>query len=59
MYNIFSKVLKYDIVNVQESSHYYDSEKYYNQSPGIAAGSPDMGGWEPGMGDDSLHSIPV
>ena len=21
--------------------------------------SPDMGGWEPGMGDDSLHSIPV
>ena len=43
----------------QESSHYYDSEKYYNQSPGIAAGSPDMGGWEPGMGDDSLHSIPV
>ena len=54
-----SKALKYDIVNVQESSHYYDSEKYYNQSPGIAAGSPDMGGWEPGMGDDSLHSIPV
>ena len=43
----------------QESSHYYDSEKYYNQSPGIAAGSPDMGGWEPGMGEDSLHSIPV
>ena len=46
-------------MNLQESSHYYDSEKYYNQSPGIAAGSPDLGGWEPGMGDDSLHSIPV
>ena len=46
-------------LRAQESSHYYDSEKYYNQSPGIAAGSPDMGGWEPGMGDDSLHSIPV
>lgn len=57
----------------QASSNYYDNEKYYNQSPGINAASPDvsvassiflhllhqMAGWDPGVGEDSLHSIPV
>ena len=44
----------------QDRSRHYDNEKFYpHNSPTLSKNNMEIGGWEPGVGEDCLHAIPV